>query len=122
MGRFSDEPKDGHHIFDGTLDYYYDAKEHCYYYLDEKKQRCYTSAGFIEIPGCAKVISCPICRACINQICVNYRPMCGLLNKFNIDLDVLGGRKFLCKYFKPNKDSYDYELVMDEIKQAKNKS
>lgn len=124
------EPPDEYHICDGLLDYYYDAKEHCFYYLDENDgSRHYTSAGFIETYSeKSMVTSCPICCACTHEDFIIYslpnggktgKRECKLLN--NPPKDVLEGRKFYCDTFSPDVNSDDYDLVMKLIKEHNTK-
>lgn len=122
------EPPDGYHICDGILDYYYDAKEHCYYYLDNDGNRQYTSAGFIGIYGgeCS-IISCSICCACIHtQITkenlpnggVRWSRVCTIFGE--IPKKIANMEIFSCEKFVPDKNSEDYDLVMKLIKEHDN--
>lgn len=120
------EPSDGYHICDGVLDYYYDAKEHAYYYLDGDNKRWYTSAGFIEVYSGKRILaSCPICFACTHTktiICslpdgaITGKRICKVLN--SPPQDVLDAVSFSCEKFTPDKSSKDYDLVMRLIKKA----
>lgn len=124
------EPPEGYHICDGILDYYYDAKEHCYYYLNEDGTRQYTSAGFIEMYGgeCS-IISCAICCACIHTKIaeeklpeggVRWTRVCKVFGE--IPKKIANIEIFSCEKFVPDKNSEDYDLVMKLMgKEQKNK-
>lgn len=120
------EPPEGYHICDGIFDYYYDAKEHCYYYLDEDGNRQYTSAGFIEIYSGNTSYTCSICCACIHtQIkeeqlsegSIRWTRVCNVFDKIPKEIDY--GEIYSCEKFEPDKNSKDYDLVMNLMNDTK---
>lgn len=83
-------------------------KEYCY---DVNGKRSEVGPSMKDGPMGAHVLSCPICRACQNQIFLEkeFDLKCAVLG--DIPKDVGRGEIFRCAYFKADEGSYDYELV-----------
>ncbi len=111
------EPPDGYRICDGVIDYYFDAKEHCFYYLDENNNKCYTSAGFIFLGGdFSEFISCPICRACLNQYIDESINALRCKAYIKPPARTWHGMIYSCPEFIINKKSSNYKLVAKLVK------
>lgn len=83
--------------------------EYCY---DKNGVRHEVGPSMKDMPTGAKVISCPICRACLNQRQYEehgYQPECAVLHPIPEDIDM--GRVYQCEYYEADKDSFDYDLV-----------
>jgi len=83
-------------------------KEYCY---DKDGKRFEVGPSMKDGPMGAHVVSCPICRACQNQIFVEekFELKCNVLE--DIPQAIGRGEIFHCEHFNADRDSYDYELV-----------
>lgn len=83
--------------------------EYCY---DKNGVRHEVGPSMKDMPTGAKVISCPICRACLNQRNYEehgYKPECAIMGKIP---EIIGrGKVYRCEHYEANEDSFDYELV-----------
>jgi hypothetical protein len=81
------------------------------YAYDQDGNKVEVGPSFMDVPGGSVVTSCPICRACMNQIndVEKWTITCKVRGEIP---DEIGMRKtFECEYYIPNPESYDYELV-----------
>lgn len=85
------------------------------YYYNEKGVKHEVGSSMKLMSDGAKCISCPICRACKNELVDvgKWTIICEKIGK--IPKDIASGKKFKCKYFTEDKKSYDYDLVMKLI-------
>lgn len=87
------------------------------YWTDENGTEQELSSSMTLMPDCTEVISCPICRACLNQK-FNEKELCIYCQKLgDIPEDIGMGKIFQCDSFEENRESYDYPLVKKLMKE-----
>lgn len=86
------------------------------YFYDQDGNKYEVGPSFIDMPM-GVCISCPICRACKNQIITLVTENAVTTGVFTCKAlgempeDVKHGRVYQCSDFEPDESSRDYELV-----------
>lgn len=89
------------------------------YWYDENGVEHKLSSSMMCVPGGARIISCPICRACLNQ---KYDE-----KKEDLYCEVYGeipekvgeGDIFQCKYYLADENSHFYSLIKKLMEEHK---
>lgn len=86
----------------------YEVKEYCY---DSLGRKLPVGPSFEDVPMGGHVISCPICRACLNQYINDEKKIkCKAIGDIPEELNER--KSFRCDHFEPDQSSFDYNLVM----------
>lgn len=95
-----------------------DYKEEVEYCIINNEKR-EVGSSFKVIHGTDQCVFCPICHACKNEHFVEeeFKLYCKHYGEIP-EKYILQG-KLDCKYFEPDKESYDYDMVKKQIEEVK---